>query len=106
MWRPANAGSFSETRKLSGRLVLALESHVSPFTFRQAGGPGDIRMKWLMSGVGTNRTNGAGLLMSVVRGRPAVTGRATTRLNQSRHWDAGTGPIMGPFLARHPATKC
>jgi len=38
-----------------------------------------LTFEGLVSPVGTNRTNEAGLLMSVVRGRPEVTGRGSKR---------------------------
>ena len=39
-----------------------------------------------MSLIGTNRTNRAGLLMSVVRCRPEVAGRLSKRRTRSEHW--------------------
>jgi hypothetical protein len=43
------------------------------------GGKAEVGLRAVGSAVGTNRTNPAGLLMSVPRGRPEVIGRLSKR---------------------------
>ena len=50
---------------------MVLVSLLTDITSRREGADGD----WQMSEVGTNRTNRAGLLISVDRGKPEVSGR-------------------------------